>query len=82
MRFRDGCLATNTSTRKKTKSLLVHGKRIPAKLNDDTFLLLDVKIDDSVIEQVSSHNILGVVIDSQMTTNHILMNYVRNFSNA
>ena len=29
-------------------------------------LRLDVKIDDSVIEQVSSHKILGVVIDSQM----------------
>ena len=40
----------------------VHGKRIP----EDTPLLLDVKIDDSVIEQVSSHKILGVVIDSQM----------------
>ena len=50
----------------KKKSLLVHGKRIPAKLDEDTPLLLDVKIDDSVIEQVSSHKILGVVIDSQM----------------
>ena len=44
----------------------MHGKRIPAKLDDDTSLRLDVKIDDSVIEQVSSHKILGVVIDSQM----------------
>ena len=51
----------------KKKSLLVHGKRIPAKLDEDTPLLLDVKIDDSVIEQVSSHKILGwAVIDSQM----------------
>ena len=51
----------------KTKSLLVHGKRIPAKMDDVTPLRqLDVKIDDSVIEQVSSHKILGVVIDSQM----------------
>ena len=35
---------------------------------ESTFLLLrlDVKIDDSVIEQVSSHKILGVIIDSQM----------------
>ena len=48
------------------KSLLVHGKPIPAQLDDDTSLHLDVKIDDSVIEQVSSHKILGVVIDSQM----------------
>ena len=31
---------------KKTKSLLVHGKRIPAKLEEDTPLRLDVKIDD------------------------------------
>ena len=31
-----------------------------------TLPCLDVKIDDSVIEQVSSHKILGVVIDSQM----------------
>ena len=52
--------------KKKTKFLLVHGKHIPAKLDEDTPLRLDVKIDDSVIEQVSSHKILGVVIDSQM----------------
>ena len=52
--------------KKKTKSLLVHEKRIPAKLDEDTPLRLDVKIDDSVIEQVSSQKILGVVIDSQM----------------
>ena len=52
--------------KKKTKSLLVHGKRIPAKLNEDTPLRLDVEIDDSVVEQVSSRKILGVVIDSQL----------------
>ena len=60
--------------KKKTKSLLVHGKCIPAKLDDVTSppppppfpLCLDVKIDDSVIEQVSSRKILGVVIHSQM----------------
>ena len=52
--------------KKKKKSLLVHGKRIPAKLDEDTPLRLDVKIDDSVIEQVSSHKMLAVVIDSQM----------------
>ena len=52
--------------KKKTKSLIVHGKRIPAKLDDVTPLRLDVKIDDSVIEQVSSYKILGVVIDSGM----------------
>ena len=51
---------------RKTKSLLVHGRHILAKLDEDTLLRLDVKIDDSVIEQVSSHKILGVVIDSQM----------------
>ena len=44
----------------------MHGKRIPAKLDEDTLLSLDVNIDDSVIEQGSSHKILGVVIDSQM----------------
>ena len=45
----------------------MHGKRIPpAELDDNTSLRLDVKINDSVIEQVSSHKILGVVIDSQM----------------
>ena len=32
--------------KKKTKSLLVHGKCIPAKLDEDTPLRLDVKIDD------------------------------------
>ena len=52
--------------KKKTKPLLVQRKRIPAKLDGVTPLRLDVKIDDSVIEQASSHKILGVVIDSQM----------------
>ena len=52
--------------KKKTKCLLVHGKRIPAKLNEDTPLRLDVEIDDSVVEQVSSRKILGVVRDSQL----------------
>ena len=52
--------------KKKKKSLLVYGKRIPAKLNEDTPLRLDVEIDDSVVEQVSSRKILGVVIDSQL----------------
>ena len=32
--------------KKKTRSLLVHGKRIPAKLDEDTPLGLDVKIDE------------------------------------
>ena len=67
--------------KKKTKSLLVHGKCIPAKLDEDTPLGLDVKIEDSVIEQVSSHKILGVVIVKR-TTNHTLMNYIRNVPNA
>ena len=48
----------------------MHGKRIPAKLDEDTPLRLDVKIDDSVIEQVPSHKILGVVIDRQMNYEH------------
>ena len=56
--------------KKKIKSLLVYGKRIPAKLDEDTPLRLDVKIDDSVIEQVPSHKILGVVIDRQMNYEH------------
>ena len=56
--------------KKKTKSLLVHGKYIPAKLNEDTPLRLDVEIDGFVVEQVSSHKILGVVMDSQI--NHKL----------
>ena len=34
--------------KKKTKSLLVHRKHIPAKLDDVIPLRLDVKIDDSV----------------------------------
>ena len=66
MWFRDGRLATKCSSTRKTKPLSVHRRRITAKLNEDTPLRLDVKIDDSVVEQVSSHKILGVVIDSQM----------------
>ena len=81
MRFRDGRLATKCSSTRKTKSLLVHGRCILAKLEEDTLLRLDVKIDDSVIEQVSSHKILGVVIVKR-TTNHTLMNYIRNVPNA
>ena len=56
--------------KKKTKSLLVHGKHIPAKLDEDTPLRLDVEIDDFVVEQVSSHKIVRVVMDSQI--NHKL----------
>ena len=56
--------------KKKTKSLLVHGKHIPAKLDEDTPLRLDVEIDDFAVEQVSSHKIVGVVMDSQI--NHKL----------
>ena len=56
--------------KKKTKSLLVHGKHIPAKLDEDTPLRLDVEIDGFVVEQVSSHKILGVVMDSHI--NHKL----------
>ena len=66
MRFRDGRLAKKCSSTRKTKSLLVNGRRILVKLDEDTLLRLDVKIDDSFIEQVSSHKILGVVTDSQM----------------
>ena len=66
MRFRDGRLAKKCSSTRKTKSLLVNGGRILVKLDEDTLLRLDVKIDDSFIEQVSSHKILGVVTDSQM----------------
>ena len=68
MRFKDGRPPTTCSStlKKKTKSLLVHGKCIPAKLDDFTPLRLGVKIDDSVIEQVSPHKILGVFIHSQM----------------
>ena len=70
MWFRVGRLATKcSSTRKKTKSLLVHRKRIPAKLDEDIPLRLDVETDDSVVEQVSSHKILGVVIDNSMNAN-------------
>ena len=61
---RDGRLTTKCSSTRK--SPLVHGRRIPAKLDEDTSLRLDVEIDGSVVEQVSSHKILGVVIDSQM----------------
>ena len=41
----------------------MHRKRIPAKLDEDTPLRLDVKIDDSVIEQVSSHKSLVYFFD-------------------
>ena len=37
--------------KKKTKSLLVHGKRISAKLDDVTPLRLDVTIDDLLLNK-------------------------------
>ena len=61
--------ATNNKmfiNQKKTKSLLVHGRRIPAKLDANTFLRLDIKIDGSVTEEVPSHKILGVSIDRHL----------------
>ena len=51
---------------KKTKSLLVYGKQIPAKLDANTPLQLDIKIDISVIEEVPSHKILGVSIERHL----------------
>jgi len=35
---------------KRNEVFLVHGKRIPAKLDDVTPLRLDVKIDDSIFK--------------------------------
>ena len=61
--------ATNNKmfiNQKKTKSLLVHGKQIPAKLDANTPLQLDIKINGSVIDEVPSHKILGVSIDSHL----------------
>ena len=64
-----GVLQQNVHQQEKTKPLSVHRRRITAKLNEDPPLRLDVKIDDSVVEQVSSHKILGVVIDNSMNAN-------------
>ena len=51
----------------KTKSLLVTGKRIAKKLNDDVTPCLNLKIKDSEIHEVSYLNLLGLTCDQNMT---------------
>ena len=41
-----GVLQQNVHQQEKNEVPLVHGKHIPAKLDEDTPLRLDVKIDD------------------------------------
>ena len=48
------------------KSVTIHGKQIPAKLDANTPLRLDIKIDGSVIEEVPSHKILGDSIERHL----------------
>ena len=51
----------------KTKSLLVTGKRIAKKLNDDVTPRLNLKIKNSEIHEVSHLNLLGLTCDRNMT---------------
>ena len=48
----------------KTKSMLVTGKRLAKKMEQST---LQLHVNSTELEQVSSHKLLGVTIDSQLT---------------
>ncbi|PFX17087.1 putative RNA-directed DNA polymerase from transposon BS [Stylophora pistillata] len=48
----------------KTKSMLVTGKRLAKKMEQST---LQLNVNSTELEQVNSHKLLGVTIDSQLT---------------
>ena len=53
---------------KKTKSMLVTGRRIPSKVNDSCEdLSLQLKIGGVDINSVKSHKLLGLTLDSEMS---------------
>ncbi len=52
---------------KKTKSIVVAGKRIPAKLSCDASHCLNLKIGNEKNSDVTSHKLLGVTLDSEMS---------------
>jgi hypothetical protein len=52
---------------KKTKSMVVVGKRIPAKLGSDASQCLNLKIDGAKSSVVTSHKLLGETLDSEMS---------------
>ena len=53
---------------KKTKSMLVTGRRIPSKVNDSgEDLSLQLKIGGGDINSVKFHKLLGVTLDSEMS---------------
>ena len=50
----------------KTKALLVTGKRLRRRMDQDT-AMLEVAMDTAEIEQVASHKLLGLIIDEDLT---------------
>jgi hypothetical protein len=52
---------------KTAKSMVVVGKHIPAKLGSDASQCLNLKIDSAKISIVTSHKLLGVTLDSEMS---------------
>ena len=48
----------------KTKSILLSGKRLRHYLNNST---LDLQINATKIEQVTSHKLLGVTLDEELS---------------
>ena len=51
---------------KKTKALLVTGKRLRKRMVQDTGKM-GVKTDNAEIEQVANHKLLGMIIDEDLT---------------
>ena len=51
----------------KTKAMLVTGKRIPLKLDADVNQSLRLQIENTHINYVTSHKLLGVILDTNMS---------------
>ena len=60
---RDNKMVLNES---KTKTMLVAGKRLHKKMSSTS---LTVHVNSVEIEQVQSHKLLGVIIDTQLNFN-------------
>ena len=52
--------------KKKKKALLVTGKRLRRRMDQDLGKL-EVETDTAEIEQVASHELLGLIIDEEIT---------------
>jgi len=61
----------------KTKSILVTGKQLAKKMEQST---LQLHVNSTELEQVSSHKLLGVTIDNQLTYDQHVYNLSKKLS--